>query len=210
MASPQRRGLGQVQISRPKTDLQRPAETREGDSFDQLKRVTEALMGTPADMPSERSRASPNTLAQNNIADLKSAESVSVPLPKRPKSKTKNEPLTQRRFQVTKSGERTKRFEIYLTGTDLERFEQAMSKLRKMMPGGKPVKNNDLIRCMLPTLLKILRYVDKSQIPIRPQYGTNEYRQFIEDFGAAVWEATLVGITTELRREGLQDLSAAT
>lgn len=55
---------------------------------------------------------------------------------------------------------------------------------------------------MLPTFLRIARYVDKSGLSKRPRYGSPEYREYIENLGEAIWSSTVEGIQTELLHRG--------
>lgn len=101
-------------------------------------------------------------------------------------------------------GERSKRFDIYLSGTDLECFESIVSRFTGIMGKNGTIKKNDAIRAVLPLYSKALSYIDKEALPKRGRIGTPEHEYYLEKLRQCVEEAFLSMLITELKSQGCE------
>ena len=101
MVSTKRRGLGSVEIAKPRTDLRVPVAVSGGDQFDRLKSATNMIL-------SEVGKSNSDLPKTGDGSDFGKTEdrSAGVSTKKRASKKTKqkSKPLSQRREQVTKNG----------------------------------------------------------------------------------------------------------
>lgn len=175
--------------------------------------VVSSIEPTQVATPSPTQASTPLEPVSSEAPDSPVPQPTMSPIePTNTRLKTREVTLPKPRKGKNVLGERARRFEIYLDGQDLKRFEDLVFTLSRMVPGDprkkKRVKYNDIIRWMIPTLERIVKFVERELIPDRPKYGTREYKEYHSNMAELVWQAALTALVTDLRRQGI-DLEEA-